>query len=190
MSVPCGVWWRGARTERSDGGDGPQYPRIRRTQSAVHHTAPPAPVRKLRRRNAGVRWLISNTLPTRVYTEEFVQARAVKINNRCQIFARRADPDGRESTTVMNNDNENEVMEEANGEAEAAEVAQRAQEVVGVKQRRILYGGGSGSCGRGRGRGRWRRGAGAAAAGSPFRRYDTRTVLGSFLPPSLVRGSA
>ena len=90
----------------------------------------------------------------------------------------------------MNNDNENEVMEEANGEAEAAEVAQRAQEVVGVKQRRILYGGGSGSCGRGRGRGRWRRGAGAAAAGSPFRRYDTRTVLGSFLPPSLVRGSA
>ena len=60
-----------------------------------------------------------------------MQARAVKINNRCQIFARRADPDGRESTTVMNNDNENEVMEEANGEAEAAEVAQRAQEVVG-----------------------------------------------------------
>ena len=40
----------------------------------------------------------------------------------------------------MNNDNENEVMEEANGEAEAAEVAQRAQEVVGEAAAHVAEG--------------------------------------------------
>ena len=48
-----------------------------------------------------------------------------------RIFVPTDERGRRESTTVMNNDNENEDMEEEFGEAEAAAVAQGVQVVVG-----------------------------------------------------------